>query len=229
MRKCTLLKNLSLCFITSLLFSCGGQEDGNMTSLESTIVGAGNESGTLSVAFEIDATTSTLKVNDDYPINITGTVESSKGTTLLTGNYDSFDDSIFLSGGNYAFMGTVVDSKFYGDYTNTTGSGIFSGFDSSSSKVVVYCGTYASNNCSDPDCSGIWNITTSSAGLSSGTYLGNGGSDGVLWGTFADNKLTGQDDEGSTFTGTVSNGAVSGTWELGGTTGTFEASITACN
>lgn len=214
--------------------SCGGSEDNN-AAFKSSIVDASGESGKLSIYLVDAAASTTARINEDPTVvNISGTVEVANGTTELTGTYDTTNDVIILDGGDYSFVGeTTTDGKISGDYTKGLEEGIFAGFDSSTNTVLVYCGTYTSSDCTAPGCSGVWSATTSSGGYASGTYFGNDGvSNGTLWGTFTNNTMSGEDDHGSIMTGTVSNGAVTGTWTLEDegttTTGTFEASTESC-
>lgn len=211
-----------------IALSCGGSDESSYDYVTS-VVGDGDESGKLNVSLSTTVSSAVTADAAADQTEISAILELAGGTSELTGTLDTATNEVVLTGGIYNFTGTAsADGKLYGSYTNASGDGVFAGFNSQANTVEVYCGTYDSDNCTDDNCSGIWDITTSSVGLSSGTYLGNGGASGILWGTISGNTLAGEDDEGSILTGTVANGVVTGTWEIDGTTGTFEGSIAAC-
>ncbi len=223
MKRSFLLNLFLSTFLLTTTFACNSET--TSPDFSSAVVGAGGESGKLNIT--LNTASASVKINEDTNNTaVTATVDIGGTITPLTGTYNSNDNTVTLSGGNYSFTGeTTTDGKISGSYTNASGTGLFSGFDSKTDTVIVYCGTYLSDNCTDPNCSGTWNITTSSAGRASGTYLGNGGQGGILWGTFSGNSFSGVDDEGSVCTGTIVDGKVTGTWELRGTTGSFEATV----
>jgi len=183
------------------LAGCGGGDGSSaeVSSFETTIVGAGGQSGKLSVTIDAGIAAATLVAADRA---VSGTVAArgtltlvGGGTASLAGTFDLSAGELRLSGDGYAFAGAVDGGELNGTYTAPGGgSGGFAGVDASARTVTVYCGTHSKGAgeagifnmviSSDGSITGLGDNRTTIRGSLSGTSItarGDGSSGGVSW------------------------------------------------
>ncbi|HLX12515.1 MAG TPA: hypothetical protein VKS81_06865 [Bacteroidota bacterium] len=146
------IKIFALALLGALLVSSCKKTDNPVTSnttahASGTYVGmiaGGTESGTLSLTVPSSSSFS-KSLSELTIITVTGTLNIGGSPIALTGTYNTANDSLYVTGGGYTFMGTYSHGTLVGSYTGPNGPGGFSTESSSGSdSVKVYLGTATS-------------------------------------------------------------------------------------
>lgn len=92
------------------------------TSFAGTLTASNGQTGALE--FTVQAVLATSSTARPYSVSqAMGTLHTASGTTSLTGTFDSSTNAIALTGGGYAFQGTVSSSgAFSGAFTGPNGA-----------------------------------------------------------------------------------------------------------
>lgn len=116
---------------------------GNATTYVGTL-GNSNEGGAITLTFASAPPKLSPNVTNTITtiINVSGTVKFGGTTIILTGTYNTANDSLNVSGGGYTFMGVLSSGNLSGTYTGPNGSGSFTTESSTEAgSVKVYTGT----------------------------------------------------------------------------------------
>ena len=166
--------SVSSLILVVVLSACGGRSSNSTTgpsptgntTFQGTLAGTGGQNGTLRITIQAAVARSLfslVRVLHAQAVTATGTLTLSGegGSVTLTGTYDSSTKSVNLSGGGFAFTGTIGEGAVSGTYTGpNSSSGAFSGLDSTTSSVTQYC--------APPSDAQIFNLLISASGAVSG-------------------------------------------------------------
>ena len=183
----TVKPQLSLALLTVLLLSaCGGNDSApttpspgaSTTTFSGTLAGSSGQSGTLTVTVQAQVSASVASILERWLVvplhaqaaSATGSVHLTGGTTqLLTGTYDATTKGLDLSGGSFAFKGSVSTGVLNGTYTGPkSASGVFSTRSTTGGTVTVYCGSIFQGTSSNAK--GAFNLVVSPTGGVSGAF-----------------------------------------------------------
>jgi hypothetical protein len=189
------------------------------TTYEGSLAGTG-QSGTFKITIQPDGSASP-------PASGTLTLSNGGSTTTLSGVLNSSTNALNLTGGGFAFTGTINQGAASGTYLGpSTISGRFAGLDSTRSPVTVLCGRYDGS-----EGSGTWNVQFIASGAASGvTRPDLSARDPQPRTTLLTGQLTGTTlslrsvEDGATATGIVQGTTVIGTHDKG----TFSGSTAQC-
>jgi len=194
--------------------SGGGGGGGGASTFEGTIAASDGKTGVLQITLPAGAAALTTDQAAAGASSVTGTLTLADGGGVieLSGSYDSGTGDLTLTGGGYAFTGSVGKGEISGTFTGPGGStGGFTGLDSTTSTVTTYCGTFSSS-----EETGVFNTQASSNGDASGTATNvtgpRTGLTVLLSGTITGNVIDLVTSEGVHIPGTVSGTTVSGSF-----------------
>lgn len=235
----TLIVAGSLCACGSSGPSPTTPSPGATNTFQGTIAGSGGQSGTLmfTVQARIAAASPSLF---KWPFiarlyaQATGAAASGSVrlvggiTTALSGTFDSSTKALSLSGGGFAFAGSLAGIVVSGTYTGPSGvTGGFASLSTTGGTVTAYCGNIFSN--ASTVVTGVFNLAVSSTGAASGTFqvgsnagLITGQANGAAFTITYTDRVTGAQGAGS---GTIQAGTLSGTSTSGNP---FSGSTSAC-
>lgn len=218
-----------------VLAACGGSSSGTTptsppspdataTTFQGTVGSGSGQSGTIYITISAAASaqsTGVAAVTTKAASAVTGTVTLSGGSPVsLTGTFDSATNAVNLSGGGFSFTGRISNGALSGTYTAPSSGGAFSSLDATRGSVTVYCGTYRSS-----EDSGVFNIVIAANGTASGVTVPDGAQQAcILSGQLAGTTINLSCSDGTSGTGTLQNGTISGT-TTGAAGGTFTASV----
>jgi hypothetical protein len=237
---------------TVLLAACGSNSDSSTSpsgastsTFQGTIAGTATQSGTLSVTVQSKvAAASPLALRLPFiatlyaqasTVSASGSLHIVGGsTTTLSGSFDTSAKTINLSGGGFTFLGSLGGSVMSGSYTGpNSASGGFSSLSTTSSTVTLYCGNVFGVPPQSSVVTGVLNLSVASSGTVSGSFSVLPDDSGTISGqvtgtnisiTYVDSAGTHKGETG-TATGTIQNGAVSGTSSSGNP---FSGSTSKC-
>ena len=210
------------------LIGCGSPTTPTATTtFQGVIAGTNDQTGTLAVTIQTQVASAFLSPFRQMlvatlfaeSVNATGTVHVAGSSNVsLNGTYDSTSKNVSLSGGGFNFAGAVSNGAITGTYQGPNGvTGNFGGRTTTGGTVTTYCGNVFGT---DGPATGVFNLAVSgSTGAVSGAFRVSpysGFITGQVTGTAL--SLTYTDPvagQTGTATGTVQNGAVSGTSNSG--------------
>lgn len=173
-------------------------------------------------------------------ITLTGTVTLADGTTAtLSGTWNTDTGALSVSGGGFAFSGTIVDGSLSGSFTGPSITGFFSlQVGTVADGLAVYCGTFTGREPDDmpsggtgtaPD-NGTWNLVVGPSSVQV-LVVSDEGEAVPLTGSRSGSTVTITVPGGSA-TGTLAGANsefVAGTYTIAGVSqGTFQGSEAAC-
>ncbi|MFN0156433.1 MAG: hypothetical protein ACKVRP_00005 [Bacteroidota bacterium] len=180
--------------------------------------------GTIANGTESGSISMTVAPSKSTGINsgVTGTltiVSPSDTTITLTGTFTT--DTLAVTGGAYAFDGTLAGGSISGDYTGPNGPGQFSAQPSTNNSVTVYAGTYTSSTISGNF--GTFNIVINGTVITGFSVDSGSGESTTLTGTLTGNNIS---ILGGLAVGTLAGTTVSGTYNNGsGDQGTWSGEL----
>lgn len=196
------------------------------TTFQGTIAGRNGQTGTLTIT--VQATVSMTSLRPLAVAQATGTVRPAGGSaTTVTGTFDDTARTLTVSGGGYAFSGSIGSSgALSGTYPGPNNvNGGFSSLYATGGTVTAYCGTLTST-----EGPGVLNVQVSTGGKVSGMAAFSSGTC-ALTGSVTGAAISMTSCEGNPATGTISGSSTSGTaFSRDGSraTGTFSGSTSAC-
>ena len=209
------------------------------TAFQGAIAGPTGESGVITLTTATMTTVApapraVAAVSSAVIQDLTGTLKLVGGATInLTGTFDTGAGAIAVSGGGYAFTGTLSNGSVSGTYTGPNGTGTFAAAPSGATTptIQVFCGTYSGTDMfsGTPHAKyGVWNLVRSGntlvgvteeiSGGGAGTTV-NGQLSGIMISLkfYIDGILAGSGEgtlSGTSVSGTYvsTDGLASGTW-----------------
>ena len=179
-----------------ILSSCKKSDDSNPVAPTPPVTHAtGGYVGTVAGASEtgvlaLTISTTSPKSSGRFALTIytvSGSVTVGGSTILLTGRYNTANDSLYVSGGGYSFAGTYINGVLSGSYTGPHGSGGFSSQSASGADSVhVYLGTSTSQVSGHSGAT--LNIVTKGNALV-GLAVGTSGNKTPFYGTISGNAI----------------------------------------
>jgi hypothetical protein len=150
------------------------------------------------------------------------------GTISLSGEFTPPSGPLTLSGGGYAFTGSISDNQLSGTYTGPNGSGGFVAFRSDPAETItVFCGDYSGGS------SGEWLLVRSGNTLR-GIAADVDGTKFELSGSVATNNSISLTFSGGSASGSFTSATeISGTWRVPANatapSGNWSGSTTRCS
>jgi hypothetical protein len=167
-----------------------------------------NETGVLVVTIESNTTAPARARWLDVPSLETalGTLTLSGGVTVdLSGTFDPSSGALSLSGGGYAFAGSITNGSLGGSYTGPNGSGSFSLVPGGASQF--FCGSF------DGSDSGVWNLVVGASSAAGSLASASGAVPFTC--TVSGATLSCSGANGVVATGSIAGGVASGDWHDG--------------
>ncbi|HLG18432.1 MAG TPA: hypothetical protein VI895_01285 [Bdellovibrionota bacterium] len=221
------LFSFSLVILCAVLTACGGDDtSGAAGTYQGAIAFDSGQDGSIQINVPADAGRLNVRAQGSGGTNITGECIYPGGTVPLEGTLTSSNGAFTLSGGGFTFTGTLNldDGTFTGSLTQDgVDAGTFSGVDSSVDDVLVFCGTFQSED------SGVFLVVVSGNSVT-GSYQGDF-EGGNLTGTRDGDTFTVQSTEGGSASGTISGNSITGTIfdENGIENGSIQGSTDGCS
>ena len=164
----------------------------------------------------------------------TGTLYFGQNSVGVLGRFDALSNIVNVSGGGYAFAGTLAGGVLTGALTGPGNSnGGFTALDSSHNAVTTFCGSYSGSGSTplgNPE-AGAWSLSVSIDGKAAAESVpGDGSGPPLIFTGRTDGvSLTLNGTAGRSATGAIQTGTATGTFQASFGSGTFNASSTGCH